>query len=138
MPLTPEERKRAESYSQRPLLAVLATVNRDGSPQLTPVWYDFDGTYFNITTVDGRVKVRNLRRDSRAVLCVVDTTSGFGQPMIVRGRAEFTPEGAAEKFRSHARFYRGKDRAEPYATQTLARNPRLVLRITPERITFGG
>src|SRR5580693_9170239 len=48
--------------------ANLATLNADGSPQVTPVWVDFDGTHVIVNTARGRVKTKNLGREPRVAL----------------------------------------------------------------------
>lgn len=48
--------------------AHLATVGRDGSPQVTPVWIDYDGTHIRFNTARGRVKTRNLERSPAVAL----------------------------------------------------------------------
>src|SRR5947199_267325 len=50
---------------KKPALASLATLNADGSPQVTPVWCDFDGSHVIVNTARGRVKHRNLQREPR-------------------------------------------------------------------------
>ena len=92
MPLTTE--KLAE-ITKAPVLGILTTVNPDGSPQATPLWYYYDGEHFNVTAYPHRVKVRNIRRDPRVTLVVVDTAN-YGDPLIVSGVAELVEEGAAE------------------------------------------
>lgn len=52
--------------------AVLATINESGVPQLTAMWYELQGDEVMMNTVAGRLKHRNLRRDPRVSLCVVD------------------------------------------------------------------
>ena len=52
--------------------ANLATVNADGSPQVTPVWWDSDGTNILINTARGRVKAKNLERNPRVALSIAD------------------------------------------------------------------
>src|SRR5207249_424716 len=49
----------------KPAFAHLATVNADGSPQVTPVWIDFDGTNVIVNTARGRVKAKNIARQPR-------------------------------------------------------------------------
>jgi PPOX class probable F420-dependent enzyme len=48
--------------------AYLATLNADGSPQLTPVWVDVDGDEVLVNSLEGTVKVANMRRDARVAL----------------------------------------------------------------------
>src|SRR5256712_14134345 len=50
--------------------ANLATVMPNGSPQVTPVWFDFDGKYIRVNSARGRVKAKNMRRDPRVALCI--------------------------------------------------------------------
>ena len=57
---------------KKPAFANLATLNPDGSPQVTPVWVDFDGTNIIVNTARGRVKDRNLQREPRVALSIPD------------------------------------------------------------------
>jgi PPOX class probable F420-dependent enzyme len=77
-------------------LAHFVTLMKDGSPQVTPVWVDHDGTHVLINTAEGRQKPRNLARDARVALSVVDHDSPYKYVQI-RGRVvEVTREGAWE------------------------------------------
>ena len=57
--------------------AFLATINPDGSPQVTPVWVDTDGSKILVNSALGRVKVKNLLRDSRVALAVADANNPY-------------------------------------------------------------
>jgi len=57
--------------------AFIATINRDGSPQVTPVWVDTDGTKILINTAIGRVKEKNVSRDSRVAIAVSDANNPY-------------------------------------------------------------
>src|SRR5688572_3451929 len=88
-------------------LADLATVMPDGSPQVTPVWFDYDGTYIRVNSARGRVKDRNMRRDPRVALSIVDPDNPYRYVMI-RGRViEFTETGAVDHINKLAKKYRG-------------------------------
>ena len=52
-------------------LVFIATINLDGSPQLTPVWGDYQDGYILLNTAEGRIKHRNVLHDSRVAVCVV-------------------------------------------------------------------
>src|ERR1041384_711760 len=52
--------------------AHLATVMPDGSPQVSPVWFDFDGTHFIVNSAKGRVKDKNMRRNKNVALSITD------------------------------------------------------------------
>ena len=119
-----------------PVLGILTTVNPDGSPQATPLWYYYDGEYFNITAYPHRVKVRNIRRDPRVTLVVVDTAN-YGDPLIVSGAAEIVEEGAAEATERVAIRYEGEHAGRESAARLNARGQRVIIRITPERIRHG-
>ena len=74
----------ARAFLGEPRYATLATINHDGSPQQTAVWYDVEGDAILMNTTAGRLKYRNLLRDPRASLCVTDayrvvTLSGWVQ-----------------------------------------------------------
>lgn len=72
-----------------PVTAVLATINPDGSPLATPMWYVHDADGFGMVSIDGLQKIRNLHRDPR-VSVVVETAGQAGlQCVIVQGTVEF-------------------------------------------------
>src|SRR4051812_2602298 len=64
--------------------ANLATVMRTGSPQVTPVWFDFDGKNIRVNSARGRVKDRNMRRDPRVALSIVDPDNPY-RYVAIRG-----------------------------------------------------
>jgi PPOX class probable F420-dependent enzyme len=72
----------------------LATLMVDGSPQLTPVWFNADDTDILINTAVGRIKERNMRFRSKVALCIADPTNPY-RYLQMRGRViESTFEGA--------------------------------------------
>ncbi len=114
--------------------ANLATLMPDGSPQVTPVWVDRDGEYFRINTAKGRVKDRNMRRDPRVSLSIVDPDNPY-RYLEIRGRVvEITEQGADQHIDVLAKKYLGKD-SYPF------RNPkevRVMYRIQAERASSMG
>ena len=75
---------------QKKAFANLATVSTDGSPQVTPVWVDYDGTHIRFNTAKGRVKDQNLRRNPAVALSILDPDNPY-RYLQVRGRvAEIT------------------------------------------------
>jgi PPOX class probable F420-dependent enzyme len=115
---------------QKKAFAHLATIGADGSPQVTPVWVDFDGTHIRFNTARGRVKDKNLRRNPRVALSVQDPDNPY-RYMQVRGRvAEITEQGADAHIDALAKKYMNQDKY-PY------RRPgevRVLYRILPEKI----
>jgi PPOX class probable F420-dependent enzyme len=72
--------------------AVLATRRPRGGPQLSPVWFQWDGEVVRVSTVRGTAKVRNIRRDPEVSLCVEDAKGDsyvavYGQASVIDGDA---------------------------------------------------
>jgi PPOX class probable F420-dependent enzyme len=62
----------AKALLARPVIATLTTVAPSGAPQSTPLWVDVHGDDITINTAQGRAKARNMARDPRVSLCVID------------------------------------------------------------------
>jgi len=89
----PEPFRDLVSFEKR-AFAHLATIMPDGSPQVTPVWFDYDGTCILINSTRGRVKDRNLRRNPHVALAISDPDNPY-RYLQIRGRVvEITEEGA--------------------------------------------
>jgi PPOX class probable F420-dependent enzyme len=85
----------------------LATLMPDGSPQVTPVWVDYDGTYLLVNSAEGRQKDRNMERDKRVAISIQDPDDPY-RYLQVRGRvAEITTEGADDHIDKQAQHYFG-------------------------------
>jgi PPOX class probable F420-dependent enzyme len=90
--------------------AHLATVGADGKPQVTPVWVDYDGTHVRFNSAKGRVKARNLARDPRVALSILDPDNPY-RYVQVRGRVvETTEKGADAHIDALAKKYLGQDK----------------------------
>jgi len=63
--------QKVERLFQEKNLIFIATINLDGSPQLTPVWGDYQDGHILVNTAEGRIKHRNVIHDSRVAVCVV-------------------------------------------------------------------
>ncbi len=114
--------------------ANLATLNPDGSPQVTPVWVDFDGTHVIVNTARGRVKDRNLRREPRVALSVLDPDNPY-RYLGIQGRvAEMTETGADAHIDKMAKKYLDKDKY-PFAQPG---EVRVLFKIEPEKIVGMG
>jgi PPOX class probable F420-dependent enzyme len=83
---------KAKAIIDKPNLAYVATVMADGSPQVTPVWVERDGDTITFNTATGRVKWRNMRRDPRIALTIVDRDDDYAR-VVVRGRVAEMIEG---------------------------------------------
>jgi PPOX class probable F420-dependent enzyme len=114
--------------------ANIATLMADGSPQVTPVWFDYDGDYLRVNSAKGRIKDKNMRRNKRVALSIQDPDNAY-RYLAVRGNVEeITEEGADAHIDSLARKYLGKDKY-PF------RGPgevRVIYKIRPEKVSTMG
>lgn len=116
---------------RRPSSCFLTTLMPDGSPQVTLVWVDTDGTNILVNTVRGHQKARNVERDPRVALAVSDPATP-ARYVAVRGRVtDVTTEGAAEHIERLAQRYLGT----PYPWFGGRDQVRLLLTIEADRIT---
>lgn len=90
--------------------AHLATVMPDGSPQVTPVWFDVADGHVRVNTAKGRVKARNMQEGSRVALSILDPDNAYRYVQI-RGRVtRMTEQGAEAHIDGLAKKYLGKDK----------------------------
>lgn len=90
--------------------ANLATVNSDGTPQVTPVWVDYDGNYVLVNSARGRRKDKNMQHNAAVALSILDPENPY-RYLEIRGRvAEITEDGAAEHIDKMAQKYIGKEK----------------------------
>ena len=86
---------------EAPNFANLATLMPDGSPQVTPVWVDFDGTHILVNTAEGRQKPRNVRRDPRVAVSIFNQGSPYSYATIQRPGGGDHPRGRRAAHRPH-------------------------------------
>ncbi|HEY7291806.1 MAG TPA: PPOX class F420-dependent oxidoreductase [Vicinamibacterales bacterium] len=123
-----------EDLFRKPTFAHVATLNADGSPQVTPVWVDFDGTHVVINTARGRVKAKNLEREPRVALSITDPENPY-RYIAVQGRVvDMTETGGDAHIDKLAKKYLGKD-SYPFRTPT---EVRVIVKIAPEKIHTNG
>jgi PPOX class probable F420-dependent enzyme len=90
--------------------ANLATIMPDGTPQVTPVWVDYDGEYILVNSARGRRKDKNMERNPSVALSITDPENPY-RYLEVRGRVtEITEEGADEHIDKMAKKYLGQDK----------------------------
>lgn len=90
--------------------ANIATLSEDGSPQVTPVWIDFDGTHILFNTEKSRKKTRNLERDPRVAISISDAANPYHYVEIQGRVVGMTEEGAFEHIDKMAMKYMGKEK----------------------------
>ena len=95
---------------QKRAFASLGTLMPDGRPQVTPVWCDFDGEHVIFNSAKGRQKDKNVRRDPRVALAIVDPDNPY-RYLEIRGKVvEITEEGADKHIDKMAKKYLGQDK----------------------------
>jgi PPOX class probable F420-dependent enzyme len=102
--------------------AILATVNPDGSPQTSVVWVGRDGCDLLFSTVAGRVKYRNMVRDPRVSVTVLDSSDPENY-VELRGQVSMTPDVGRRVDTQLSWKYDGKDPGEdrPGAVRVVVR-----------------
>lgn len=111
--------------------AHLATLMQDGSPQVTPVWFDFDGTHIRLNSAKGRVKDKNMRRNGRVAIAIQDPENPY-RYLALRGRVEEISEtGADAHIDTLTKKYLGQDRYPYRQTGEV----RVMYRIRPDRVS---
>lgn len=121
------------AFLAEPRFAVLATINADGSPQLTTMWYELQGDEIMMNTKAGRLKERNMRRDARVALCFEDGYHYLTITGAVR-IIEDQPSAQADIKRLALRYH-PREKAEQMARDQFERERRLSLRLTIERVS---
>lgn len=112
---------------EKETFAHFTTLMPDGSPHAVPVWIDIDGDDLLVNTVRGTRKERNVRRDGRVALSMIDPDDPH-RLLSVRGRVvETTAEGAREHIDALALRYLGEERYDDD-------RPRVLLRIRPSHV----
>jgi len=112
-------------------IAFLATLMSDKSPQVTPVWIDTDGTHVLINTATNRIKYKNITRDPRVAVSVVDASNPYNM-VSIRGIVEDMIRGkeADDHIDALAKRYLGVDRY-PFRRED---EERVIIRIKPHSI----
>ncbi len=113
-------------------IAFLATTMPDGSPQVTPVWFNTDGEHLLINTARGRLKDRNMTANSAVAVAIPDPANPY-RYLAIRGRvAAVTEEGAVEHIQHLGVIYTGKPFEFP------ADQVRVIYKIKPEKVSTMG
>jgi PPOX class probable F420-dependent enzyme len=95
---------------QKKAFAELATVMPDGTPQVTPVWFDYTGGVIRVNSAKGRTKTRNMKEGAPVALSIMDPDNPY-RYLQVRGKVtRVTEEGASAHIDSLAKKYLGQDK----------------------------
>ena len=119
---------------QKKAFANVATVKTDGSPQVTPVWFDYTGGHIRVNTAKGRVKSRTMKPGAKVAVAIMDPDNAYRYIQVRGYVARVTEDGADAHINSLAKKYLGKDKY-PF------RQPgeqRLTIEIAPEAVQTMG
>jgi PPOX class probable F420-dependent enzyme len=109
----------------------LATVMKDGSPQLTPVWFNTDGKHILINSAMGRVKDKNMRRNPNVAMVIIDPEDPY-RYIQIRGKViAITTFGARQHIDDLSKKYTGRDKFTGGPIDEI----RVTYKILPERIS---
>jgi PPOX class probable F420-dependent enzyme len=132
-------KKIPESHSdligdESPAYAYLATTMQDGTPQVTPVWFNTDDEYILINSAQGRVKDKNMRSRPQVALAIHNPKNPYRYIQVRGVIAEISGEGARQHIDDLALKYTGK------AGFTI-KDPdevRLIYKLLPENVHVSG
>jgi PPOX class probable F420-dependent enzyme len=126
--------KYLDLLQEKVAIAHLATIMPDGTPQVTPVWFDYvDGT-FRVNSAKGRVKSRNMTQSAPVALSIPDPENPY-RYIQIRGRVKHvTEDGASAHIDSLTKKYLGKDKY-PFSQPG---EVRLLFEIEPSAVQASG
>ena len=125
-----------QAFLNEPRFAVLGTVNADGSPQQTVMWFELRGDHIMMNTLRGRKKDRNLVRDGRASICVEE-----GQRYVtIDGRVTIVDDPAVgqEDIAALARRYEGDEEGNRQSREVFGSQDRVSLLLSIDRVDVHG
>ena len=110
--------------------AFIGTLMSDGSPQVTPVWVEYDGQHIILNSEVKRAKVRNLKRDPRISISIANMQNPY-EYVEIRGKVvDMTTQGASEGIDMLAKKYLGQDKY-PYNKEG---DERIIIKVAPEKV----
>ena len=126
--------KYADLFKDKKAIANLATLMPDGSPQVTPVWFDYDGSHVRVNTAKGRVKARNMEQGSKVALSIVDPDNDYRYVQVRGSVTQVTEQGASDHIDALTKKYLGQDKY-PYHQPG---DVRVIYEITPASVSGMG
>jgi PPOX class probable F420-dependent enzyme len=121
------------TYLAAPHIAVVATINRNGRPHLTPNWYRYDGRVLTLITRTDRLKYRNLHRDHRISVCIYDPPVASNY-VVISGTATYNDRDIWDEARRIIARYKAPDEVDGYLARWKT-EPRVLIMVTPDRIS---
>jgi len=133
--IKPFTKEQIEDFLSERRNAMIATINKDGTPQLTPVIYYWDGSTFYISVTQETVKYKNIKRDPRVSVVVDDVLNHHC--VIAKGKATIQEDNIWETTSKIIYKYYGKEEGEPYLEQ-LKKQKRVLIVLKPTKMQAWG
>ena len=111
-------------------LVFVATVMKDGAPQLSPVWANYEDGHILVNTAEGRIKHKNVQRDPRVAVSVVSKNNPLDMTTIRGKVVEIIPDYDYTHADRLTKQYMGRDHY-PFKREG---EKRITLKIKPERV----
>ncbi len=111
-------------------LVFIATIMKDGSPQVSPVWADFENEHIMVNTAEGRIKHKNVLRDPRVALSIVDSNNPLDMTSIKGTVVEIIPDYNYIHANKLTKKYLGKE-TYPFRREN---EKRMIFKIKPQKI----
>lgn len=120
---------------ERPIVASLATIMPDNQPQVTPVWFSYDGTHILVNSARGRQKDRNMIERPRVTMLFVDPENPY-RYMEVRGEIEeITEEGGLDHINALSKRYFGREDYYAGMPDRRGKETRVIYKIRPTHVS---
>lgn len=126
----------AVEFLKQPFASQLVTINPKGNPQVTVMWFKYEDGALLFTTTTERIKFRNLQKDPRATLAVVDPTNMY-KWVIVDGKFSVDPRDPEAFYRGLAEHYLTGEGLEAWK-KSAQMDKRTVLKLTPTQVRTMG
>jgi PPOX class probable F420-dependent enzyme len=121
------------AYLAAPHIVVVATINKNGAPHLTPNWYRYDGKVLTLITRTDRLKYLNLQRNNRISVCIYDPPIASNY-VVISGTATCNDQDIWDEARRIIERYRAPNEVDDYVARWKT-EPRVLVAVTPERIS---
>jgi PPOX class probable F420-dependent enzyme len=124
-----------KAFLARPIIARIATVRANGSPQLAPMWFLYEDGIMYMSTRTYAAKVKHIQKNPRVAVVVDEMVAPLKNKVVtIEGTAEVLTTGVKEMTTKIYHKYAGVDGAATPQAQRSINTPRVILKITPKKM----